>query len=101
MCGKTDLDLGKLITGVVRLVSSNSLVPVTLEAVGGYVIGLNGWDCNLVGQGDGALLNNLVAQVKVGDVVKVLLQADKKGKIVGVVQRGVEVPLEPVELYSK
>jgi hypothetical protein len=49
MCGKTDLDSGKIITAVVRLVNNNSLVPLTLEAVGGYVVGVNGWDCNLVG----------------------------------------------------
>jgi hypothetical protein len=45
MCGKTELDNGKEIVAVVRLVRPGELVPLTLEAVGGYVVGVNGWDC--------------------------------------------------------
>ena len=73
MCGKSDLDEGKELVAVVRLVSGGALVPLTLEAVGGYVVGVNGWDCNLVSSGEGALLNSIEQKVKVGDVVRVRL----------------------------
>ncbi len=69
MCGNTDKDAGKELTAVVKHIMKN--VPLTLEGVGGYVIGVNAWDCNLVELNDGIKLNNLEDYIKIGDVVKV------------------------------
>lgn len=57
MTGKSEEDVDKEIIGVVRLIQNGGLIPITLEYIGGYVIGLNGWECNLVKENDGIFLN--------------------------------------------